>query len=119
MLLSLINRGMLKKGGVRFPEVGDGGTELLPTSRRVYTVIRISKDLLGSGTVVVREDTATRIDGGGADSERQVYSYTVNPDGRIEYVDYIDGRWIGRDTGSPFVFGMREKWVDTEVGDES
>lgn len=67
------------------PELGMGATLLAYSDRHAATVIKIvGTGFDGPSVIWVQLDTCTRTDGNGM-SECQDYSYSPNPNGRIEY----------------------------------
>lgn len=95
------------------PVVGMGATELQWTDRTPVTIIEVSKN---GKTIKVQEDHAKRTDDNGM-SESQTYSYSANPEGRIQtYTLRKNGAWVRKGEpmkeGSKLRIGIREKYHD-------
>lgn len=88
------------------PAVGMGCTMLAWTDRFPGTVVRV----VSAKTIHVQEDIATRLDGHGM-SESQVWSYTVNPEGRVHVFRLTQSGWRSK-TGGHLQLGDRSRYHD-------
>lgn len=71
----------------REPEVGLGATVLGWADRYAATIISFEE-----GRIAVREDRATRSDGGGA-TVAQTYDYSPDPNGLVHHFAQRNGQW--------------------------
>lgn len=100
---SLVNH-VMGAASPALPAVGDGATLLGWTDRSAGTVIKVTRC-----TVTVREDHAVRTDDRGA-CERQDYTFSPNPDGRIYVFRLTKLGW--RAHGKCVRFGVRHAYHD-------
>lgn len=93
------------------PEVGMGATMLYWSDRVAGTVIEVKGKRL-----VWQEDNATRADQNGM-SDAQTYTYTPDPEGRVEvFTLRKNGRWVregdSMQNGTCLGLGYRRKYYD-------
>lgn len=111
MLGSLTNELLSKSITKVSPEVWLGCTVIMYTDRRAGTIIKVNSEK----SITIQYDKATRTDSNGM-SDCQIYSYSLNPEGRIEtYTLRKNGRWILEGdslTGQPLKLGIRMEYYD-------
>jgi len=105
---SLIN-SIQRDSNQSTPKVGMGATRLMWTDRHAYTVIEVSKN---GKRCTVQQDSALRVDRRGM-TDWQDWSYTPNPEGRIETVSLRkDGKWRKVGDTDLYAIGWRDEHHD-------
>jgi hypothetical protein len=103
------------KQRMRVPAVGDPATIIIGSDCYPATVIDVVT-VRNKKEVIVREDTAIRVDTRGPFTEQQEYRYEPWENGTIYHVRWSDRYKCWRSAGStPIAFGYRRMWRDPSI----